>query len=225
MRPIRPIATIAAVAALSACLGGCAIPAWMAAQFGPEEKIPAEFEPPAGKTILVLVEDRGNPINYDPVKLQLTDQINQQLLAHKIASNTIDYKKIGDLLTREPNANSLAVSEIGARLGADMVLYVHIDKFGLRDPDASEELWKGRLQTTIRLVDVQKGRLWPVDKPDGQIIPEAETQTVSDNSPERAELVSKELAVETAEKIAKLFYAHSQPYEGAYGDKTRNVID
>jgi len=214
----------ATLASMMLCAPGCAIPAWLAAQFGPEKKVPAEYEPTKGKTILVLVDDMLNPVDYEPVKIHLTEMLNEQLLAHKVAAKTIPYTRIGEFIAATPDFNSMAVCEVGSKLGADMVLYVQIDKFSLRDPAASQELWKGRLQTTIRLVDVKAGRLWPTDRPVGHMVPAAETRTVSDDSPTRAETISKALAAETADRIAKYFYAHKTPYEGAYGDKNKEII-
>ncbi len=215
--------TMAAGMALS--LAGCAIPAWFAAQFGPERKVKAEYEPPSGKTVLVLVDDMLHPVDYEPVKIQLTEMINQQLLEHKVVSKTIPYARLGEFISATPGFNSLSVGEVGQKLGADMVLYVQIDDFGLQDSASASELWKGRLATTIRLVDVNKGRLWPTDNPTGHMIPKSTTQTYSDSSQGRGEQISKELAADTADKIAKLFYAYSTPYEGAHGDKSKPTVD
>jgi len=33
-----------------------------------------------------------------------------------------------------------------------------------------------------------------------------------------------EQAAETADRIARYFYGHSTPYEGAYGDKKNDII-
>jgi hypothetical protein len=213
-------------AAMAMPLSGCAVSAWFAAQFGPEKKVPAKYEPPAGKTILVFVDDMLHPVDYEPVKIELAEMLNKQLIDHKVAAKTIPYSRLGEFIAATPSFNSLAVGEVGRKLGADMVLYVQIDEFGLRDAAAAAELWKGRLGTTVRLVDVTKGRLWPTDDPAGHmVLPKAETQTVSDSSQARGEQISKELAAETADKIAKLFYSHSTPYEGAYGDKSKPTVD
>jgi hypothetical protein len=218
------VGTLAAAMAMP--LGGCAVSAWFAAQFGPEKKVPAEYEPPAGKTILVFVDDMLHPVDYEPVKIELTEMLNAQLIDHKVAAKTIPYPRLGEFISATPSFNSLAVGEVGRKLDADMVLYVQIDDFGLRDAAAAAELWKGRLQTTVRLVDVTKGRLWPTDDPAGHmVLPKAETQTVSDSSQARGEQISKELAAETADKIAKLFYSYTTPYEGAYGDKSKPAVD
>jgi hypothetical protein len=200
------------------------IQTWFTEPFVPAKKVPAEYEPPAGKTMLVFVDDMFHPVDYEPVKIQLTEMLNEQLIAHKVAAKTIPYSRIGELMAT-PEVNKLAVSEIGTRLGADMVLYVQIDEFVLRDAAAASELWKGRLGTTVRLVDVTKGRLWPTDSPAGHVVPKAETQTISDSSQARGEQISKDLAAETADKIAKLFYSHTTPYEGAYGDKSKPAVD
>lgn len=229
MTSIRRIAGLAVVAATALALAGCAIPAFFAAQFGPEEDIPAEFEMPKGKTVLVLVEYPDNRTDYEPIKAHLTGMINEQLTAHKVASRTVPFSEVGKLRDRDPAFyETMAVGPIGARLGADLVVYVLIDEFALRDPDASEELWKGRLQTIVRVVDISEGRLWPKDVRDGHVVDPAETPTISDsdsaNNPAlREEAISKELAAVTADRIAKLFYAHSRPYEGAYGDDPRRT--
>ena len=216
-------ATLAAAMAMP--LAGCQMAGWFAAQFAPEKKVPAEYEPPAGKTVLVFVDDMLHPVDYEPVKIQLTEMLNEQLIAHKVAAKTIAYTRLGEFISATPTFNALAVGEVGQKLGAEMVLYVLIDDFGLRDAAGASELWKGRLATTVRLVDVAKGRLWPTDSPAGRVVPKVETQTVSDSSQSRGELISKELAAETADKIAKLFYAYSTPYEGAYGDKSKPTVD
>ncbi len=225
MRTTARMLTAILVAAMVMPLPGCAVAAWIAAQFGPEKKVPAEYEPPAGTTILVFVDDMLHPVDYEPVKIQLTEMLNKQLVDNKVVSKTIPYSRLGEFISATPGFNSLAVSEVGQKLGADMVLYVQIDEFRLRDAAATSELWKGRLATTVRLVDVTKGRLWPTDSPTGHMVPKAETQTVSDSSQARGEQISKELAAEIADKIAKLFYSHKTPYEGAYGDKSKPTVD
>ena len=217
------VAILSATTAMS--LPGCAVFGWIVAKFAPEKKVPAEYEFPAGTTILVFVDDMLHPVDYEPVKIQLTEMLNAQLIAHKVAAKTIPYSRLGEFISATPSFNSLAVSEVGRKLGADMVLYVQIDEFGLRDAAAGAELWKGRLATSIRLVDVTKGRLWPTDSPTGHMVPKAETQTVSDSSQARGEQISRELADETADKIAKLFYSYKTPYEGAYGDKSKPTVD
>lgn len=215
----------ATLVSMTLCSAGCAIPAWFASQFGPKQKISAEFAPPKDKVILVLVDDMLNPVDYEPIKIHLTEMLNEQLTANKVAAKTIPYVRIAEFIGATTEFNSLAVSEVGSKLGADIVLYVQIDEFGLRDPAASQELWRGRLQTTVRLVDVREGRLWPTDRPEGHMVtPMAQTRTVSDNSQTRAETISKALAAETADRIARYFYDHKTPYEGAYGDKNRDVM-
>jgi hypothetical protein len=217
------VAILSATTAMS--LPGCAVFGWIAAQFGPEKKVPAEYEFPAGQTILVFVDDILHPVDYEPVKIQLTEMLNAQLIDHKVASKTIPYPRLGEFIAATPGFNSLAIGEVGRKLGADVVLYVQIDDFSLRDAAAASELWKGRLATTVWLVDVVKGRFWPTDNATGREIKKAQTQTISDSSQARGEQISKDLAGETADKIAKLFYSHTTPYEGAYGDKSKPAVE
>ncbi len=219
-----PFLPVALLMSIVLCASGCAPAAWFASQFGPEKNVAAKYQPSKGKTILVLVDDMLSPVDYEPVKMHLTEMLNKQLMTNKVAVSTVPYTRIGELIAATPEFNALSVSEVGSKLDADIVLYVQIDEFGLRDPSASEELWKGRLQVTVRMTDVHDGRLWPKDKPAGHMVPAAKTRTVSDNSPTRAETISNALATETADRIAKYFYDHKTPYEGAYGSRNEDAV-
>ena len=216
MRSLRRLATAAALGALAACGASCAIPAWLAAQFAPPKKVDAEYKPPEDKTILVFVDDLLNPVSSDQIKIELTNKLNELLAANKVAGQTIPYSRLADLVSASPKFNELAVSQVGQKLQADMVLYVRIDDFALKDPSAPM-LWKGRLGVTVRMVDSQKGRLWPTDRPDGYTVPNFETPvTPAESADDQADELIKTLAANVADRVAKLFYDHTTPHEGGW---------
>jgi hypothetical protein len=201
------------VAALA--VGGCAGVAWMVTQFAPPQQVKALYKPPPGKTILVFVDDILNPVPYEPVKGELTDQINEKLLTHKIATMTIPHEAMMQLMSVTKDFDRLSVAEVGQKLKADLVLYVHIDKLSLKE-DAQSPLWQGQLQATIRLVDVSAGRLWPQDRPEGHAVPPAQTPPTDNPSSIYGEQVARDLAGQMAEHIVAVFYDHTAaPGEGS----------
>jgi len=214
-RSLRTAALTGMLAALAMCHGSCMLFAWMAAQFAPPKKVAAQFEPPKGKALLVFVDDILNPVSYEPVKIELTRRLNENLVAHDVAGKTISYDRLADLVASTPDFNLLAVSEVGQKLGADLVLYVRIDSFGLKDK-AADQLWRGELAVTVRLVDVTQGRLWPKNRPAGYSMPAVETPTAVQSSETQEQEITDALAAQMADQIAKLFYKHETPHEGGW---------
>ena len=207
--------TLLLIPAVCLVLGGCQpIIGWMVNAFAPPKQVEALYEPPAKKKILVFVDDLRNPVSYEPVKGELTDRLNDQLTAHRIAGQTVTYEDLLRLIAATPNFNELAVGEVGQRLGADIVLYVEIDEFSLRDAE-DNPLWQGRLSTKVRMVDVLGGRLWPEDRPDGYPLEPVETPATSHLSASYGEQLSRDLAALMADRIAKLFHKHKVSAEEA----------
>lgn len=213
-KPRHATACLLLLAPMALGGGSCALPAWFAAQFSPPKKVDAEFELAKGKKVLVFVDDMLNPVSVPLVKIELSRQLGKQLVAHEVAAETVSYDRLADLVAATPNFNRLTVGEVGQKVGADIVVYVQMDEFTLKD-EGVEELWRGRLQTTVRVVDVVKGRLWPRDRPEGYPVPAVTTPTQAD-SEIRAEELTRTLAAQMADRIAKLFYEHETPHEGGW---------
>jgi hypothetical protein len=208
-----PTAVLLAVLAMSQC--SCGAVEYFVAKFAPPEKVEAEYAVPKGKTAVVFVDDMLNPLSYPSLKTELSRMIGEDLVKNEVVAKVVAYDRLADLASSTPTFNSLSVGEIGQKLGADLVFYVQIDEFDLRDPAASQ-LWKGHLQVTVRLVDVTKGRLWPTDRPAGFAVPPAETPTSAESSESYGEQLATTLATITADSVAKLFYKHEKPQETAW---------
>lgn len=200
------IGLLAASLAMSLC--GCAFISWSVAQFAPPQRVKALYKPPAGKTILVFVDDLLHPVSYEPVKAELTERLNKQLTTQKIAGETIPYERLLNLIAATPQFDQLSIGEVGRRLGADIVLYVQVEEFSLKDSPASL-LWRGRFAATVRMVDVEVGRLWPEERPGGYPLEPVEISARQEASPTYGAKLARDLAESLAEKIAKLFYDHS----------------
>jgi hypothetical protein len=201
------IARAAVLATLSVSLGGCAVISWVTAQFAPPKKVPAVYKAPKGKKVLVFVDDVRRPVSYEPIKRLLTDRLNEQLDEHNIAGETVPYDRLVDVMAATPSFHRLSVSEVGERVDAELVLYVEINRFSLRD-DPDSPLWAGTLDTTVRWMEVGQGRLWPRDRPRGQPVKPVELPMVDEPSPTYGQKVASELATKMADRIARLFYDH-----------------
>lgn len=197
-------------------LGGCGpMIGWMVNAFRPPKKVHAVYRPPKDKKILVFVDDLSNPVGYEQVKGELTERLNERLVEHKIARRTVPYERVLRLKAATPEFDGLAVSQIGQRLGADLVLYVHVDHFSLKDNEVSP-LWHGRMEVTVRMVDVAAGRLWPKDRQAGYAVKPVDNPTESHPSPTYEIDLAKSLAEQMADRIAKLLYDHKVSPEEAY---------
>lgn len=183
---------------------------WLATVMSPAEKVKPLYTLPPGKTVLVFADDLLNPVPYQPVKLELTERLNALLAQKKLVADTVPYEEIVMWASRTEDLEQLSVAEVGRALGADVVLYVHIDRLRLKE-DASSSLWRGEMATTVRVVDVRAGRLWPLDRPEGYVVPAVDTGAVDDPSPVYGAEVARQLAEAMAENIIKLFCKHTIP--------------
>ena len=201
-------------AVVAGAAAGCGpVIGWFVNAFAPPQKVKAVYQPPKGKKMLVLVDDIRNPVSYEPVKRELTERLNRQLEENKVAAQTVPYQSVLDLVTASTSFHELSVVDVGQKLGADLVLYVHVDRFSVKDDEASP-LWQGRLEATVRMVDVQRGlaekrpRLWPEDRDEGYVVEPVETQPESHPSENYGEQLAETMAEQMADRIAKLFYDH-----------------
>lgn len=195
---------------MSLC-GGCAVIGWTVSLFVPAEKVPAEYEPPKGKAYLVFVDDVAAPVEYEGVKRELTEQLNVGLEQQKIASRTIDYGDVVKLVAATPRFQQLSVSEVGRKLGADIVVYVRIKRFELAEY-AHSSTWNGLMEVSLRVVDVkQQRRLWPVDRPAGFPVEPVQMPQVDLDTRDQVARMSKMLAELTAERVIRLFVKHPKP--------------
>jgi len=189
---------------------GCAVVGWVVAQSAPPKKVPAVYDPPKQQTWLVFVDDLMNPVDYQPVKRELAENISRELKTKDVAVRTVDYEDLMDLTMRRDDFNSMGIPEIGRELNADLVLYVHLDEFQLREDDVAP-LWQGKMKCTVKVVDSREGRLWPDDRPKGFPLPLVETPQEVSQADSFGRQVAERLADKQATQIVRLFHEHEVP--------------
>jgi hypothetical protein len=201
MKAVMLILSLAA----AVLLAGCIVPLTLAEMLFPKSKVEAKFKLPPEKTVLVFPDDMTKPVNYPPVKRALAQKLNELLMEKKLAAAVVEHDKLMDLRKAQPDFNRLSVATVGRRLGADLVIYVDIEEFSLKETPMGT-LWRGRFEGKVRVVDVKKGRLWP-DESAGYPVRVTEPTTENTSETYGAEL-SRKLARRLAGEICDLFTSH-----------------
>ncbi len=148
--------------------GGCQIAGLFAVAGSPthrEQRLTAEYDitEPEGQSILVLVDQ---PIGLDDntnLAFYVTKAFNDYLKARvRIPSeDIISYDKLSRFRFANPDFSLSGPEQIGAALGADLVVFVMLDDYRLKQlPQNGYQ--KGFLAVRAELIDCATGkRLWP----------------------------------------------------------------
>ncbi len=214
IRSIRSQLLCVILLGVSLVCGGCTGLGWLAYVFIPPPKVEPLFEIPQGKTLLVFVDAGPTDSEYQSIVAELTKRLNTQLEANEIVEKTIPYSKLVNLSASDPDFGDLYINQVGLKVGADIVLYVLVEKFQLRGQQMAP-LWEGLFETSIRVVDVTEGRLWPTDRRGGYPLAKVRTPMESEMSPAHRVKLARRLADKMADKIAKCFYKHEDTEDDA----------
>jgi hypothetical protein len=190
-------------------LGGCTGIAWLVSVLVPPKSVPAVYKLEPDKKVLVLVDDLGKPVRYEQIKRLLTEKVNRLLLDNKATEKVVSYQDVFRLMARRNDYHSMGIANIARELGADQTLYIRLDEFSLKD-DPNISLWHGKLGVSVQVVDNEGTIKWPVNLPSGHKPEIADSAQVDDPSPNYGATLAAELADEMADKIAKLFYEHTE---------------
>ena len=223
MNTTQTITWLKRALALGVVLGAATLPscssmlAWTVASFAPPQKVKPVFVPPKDKKVLVFVDDMRTPVSYEPIKRDLTEKINKLLMEKKLVREVVPYEAVMTIIGSSSSFNDLAVTDVGRKVGAELVLYVEITQFRLKENEGSP-LWEGRLATSIRWVAVEgktpdTARLWPKDRPGtgGYDVPPIGMPVKEDMSLSYGSELARNLADRMADRIVKLFYEYEAP--------------
>jgi len=186
-------------------LSGCQGAFVLAEKLFPKQTVPAKFNLPKNKTVLVFPDDLQNPLSYPPVKRRFARKLNELLRQEGLAGETIAYEKLTELQAAEPKFNLMSIPKIGRKLGAELVVYLSIEEFTLKD-NPVDTLWRGRLAGRAKVVDVVEGRIWP-DESAGYPV-EVTTPLAESSSETFGEELARILAENLALEVSRLFHSH-----------------
>lgn len=172
MHVINKIIVAITIFAISLCCG-CGVFGLFGTPARREKKVPAEFDLKAQseKKLLVLVNQPAWLVTSADMNRRLTTAIHEKLMDKHTTGyrNLILYEQVADYLSRQPDNYVLSPEQVGRQLGAQLVLYVVLDKYELSQVSESD-YYNGLLAGRVQLVDVRMDEiLWP-DSANGKSI-------------------------------------------------------
>ena len=188
--------------------------AWLAAGLDKGEKVEAEYVIPKGKRVLVIVESPSHVTSRELLHRGIAIGVTSRLLANDLVDDVVDYADFVALSQATSRFEGLTTAEIGQRLGADLVIYVFLERFSLKD-NPSDVIWHGRCEGWVKVIDASPGvtidnaRLWPLDRLAGGFPAAApDRDDVVNSSRQYGDRLTRALTDAMAESIVNLFQSH-----------------
>ncbi len=163
---IKLVGRMFAVIAIMYC-GGCNVAGFIANPTAHEKKVPAEYNLRGSDQKIMVYVDEGRATRAGfNFRAQLDEMIGIYLTKRVRPRKDVIVRYAGYLPSRESAIadDQASPAQIGAEAGADMVLYVRIEKFGLKEMD-TRGYFNGSLATRSLLIRTSDEQvLWPLDK-------------------------------------------------------------
>lgn len=159
------------------------------------------------KRLLVLVESQSVSNHTERIQAGVTEAINKKLAG--VCDSTVPYKKLKQFRNSTDDFNSLRIGQIGRKLSADAVIYVQLTD---NKVETSQNLWQGRLNAEVKIVDSDGKRIWPAEPVSGREVEPVELSAADNSSAGYSEKFIDELTGKLAGNIIKLL-TKSEPGE------------
>jgi hypothetical protein len=212
MNVLRPRAAVLLVLMAAAALTtGCNVLGFIAAKTAQlttaEDEITAQFDI-SDKSVLVLIDvpDPSLASQYPHLQMAMEEAINKVLLEHKACPNVVAARSVEVARKTEPHFSTWSVSQIGKYFNVDLVLYVEMYDFRLKDEPASN-VYHGYAEGTVRLVSPDEGeQVWPVLSSARLLSSETMPGVEAEEAGEQQSIIIDGFG----EKIARLFFTYSR---------------
>jgi hypothetical protein len=177
---------------------------------GRDQKVKAEFNDLAGKTVAVVVyTDLRTQYEYPDLSLTLSSSITGLLEKNVKKIKLIPATRVVRYQDQNIYWPEMDKTELGKALGADYVVYVPLEEFATRVPDSSY-LYRGRATCEPSVYDMSKppreARVYKSEKVRVQYPEHEPTTTLSENDRK----VRTETEKLFAERVAWKFYDHQE---------------
>ena len=117
------------------------------------KKVPPEFARLEDSRTLVMVWAEPETLyDYPHVRLELASYIGDQIAAGVKGVQLVNERKVEEYLQRNPEA-MVDPRQVGEHFGAEMVVYVELLEFQIRDPE-SPDLLQGTVRAAVRVHDL-----------------------------------------------------------------------
>lgn len=224
-RPSRPRRAAALLGAALLCAmalptGGCNYVAAGAYLVHGPPKTPAQYKLNGDRRTVVFVDDRTSATPRRSLRQTIGEAAERALIAYaKVdAAKTIPSQAALRVSAQDRAAEQMSVIDIGRMVGAEVVVYVTVDRFAL-SPDGVT--YQPTAIGRVKVFDTTtNARLFPIDGAGASVfanIPTSGAEFPSSGSERaRAEDV---LAAAFGERVAKVFYEHeSDSLSGSLDD-------
>jgi len=149
---LRQQVAVASVGAL-AVLGGCNMFLPFVFMTEHKAKVPAEFDKLKGNRVLVTVwAPQETLFDYPHVRMELGLHIGERIDANVKKTDVVDGRLIEDYVQRSLSS-AIDPEEMGKHFNADMVVYVELLAFQIRDPAAPDFL-RANIEASVTVYDL-----------------------------------------------------------------------
>jgi hypothetical protein len=179
--------------------------------YGRGQKIPAQFELPEGK-ILILVDDTEALAELPQTRELLVQYVGEELLAHKAADQVISPRAVNRLRQSDPEFERRSAHQIGRKVEADTIVWLQVRDF-FAPVEVEDTSAAARMSVSVIVLDATeaadatKVRLWPPGR-EGHL-ESLELTSNQVNALKGNDAVAKKLAEKLSRQVARLFYKHT----------------
>lgn len=179
--------------------------------YGRGQKIPAQYELPKGK-VLVLVDDVEGLAQLPQTRELLVQYVGEELLAHKAAKQVVSPQAVNRLRQADPDFERRSAHQIGQKVEADVVLWLQVKDF-FAPVEVEDTSAAARMSISVIVLDAtvsddpSKVRLWPPGT-EGHL-ESLELTSNQVNALKGHDAVARKLAEKLSRQISRLFYKHT----------------
>jgi hypothetical protein len=159
------------------------------------------------KTTVIFIDDRQNRVPRRALRLTMGQEAEKTLLKQKVVKDMVSAESALLAAGTEHRGQPVPISEVGAAVKADIVIYATVDSFGL-SPDGESFAPAARLR--VKVIDAPSDtRLWPENESGYPLVvkPVLTAKEVPTSLSARYK-AEDELAQLTGVELAQLFYNH-----------------
>lgn len=172
-----------------------------------KRQVPAEFDRLQGKrTVVVVWAEPETLFDYPHVRLELASYTSDKIRAGVKDCDAVDPFRVEEFLERSVDA-TIDPREIGGHFEADMVVYIELLEFQIRDAD-TPDLIQGRVKASVSVYDLRadpdettRFMLKPVEV----AFPKNQPVLMSSRN---ARLIRQQTYELFSEQVARKFYEH-----------------
>jgi len=169
-----------------------------------KERVPAEFNKLPGHSVAIATwAEQDTLFDYPHVRMELSLHIADRLASNIEGLGIADGRRIEDYLQRTL-ANTIDPIEIGERFKSDMVIYIELLEFQIRDPQSPDFL-NPRIDASVTVFDISED---PENPKSYDLTPVRIERTGGLFNETSAQVARKALYEEFAETVARKFYEH-----------------